>query len=125
MERGLKGHARTQNPLADWVQAQGLTPRSPAGSEPNFDLAWDEGSTTFVVEVKSITATNQEKQLRLGLGQVLRYRHTIAASGRDCVAVLAAEREPDDGSWQSLCDELDVLLVFPGSFERTLSPSRN
>ena len=49
-------------------QRRGLPP------VPNFDLAWQKDRTVFVAEVKSITAENEEHQLRLGLGQVLQYR---------------------------------------------------
>lgn len=53
---------------------KGRVRRSRGGSkpgEPSFDLAWMTTETVFVVEVKSTTAKNEEKQLRLGLGQVL------------------------------------------------------
>ena len=49
--------------------------------EPNFDLAWQAGDTAFVVEIKSITDDNEEEQLRIGLGQVLRYRHCFQCIG--------------------------------------------
>jgi hypothetical protein len=72
VERGLKGHADTQNELARILREAGLDPRSRRPQEPNFDLAWDARGTVFVAEVKSITDQNEEEQLRLGLGQVLR-----------------------------------------------------
>jgi len=40
VERGLRGHARTQNELAQFIRGLGAEPRSPAPDEPNFDLAW-------------------------------------------------------------------------------------
>jgi hypothetical protein len=63
--------------------------------------------------VKSITDANEEKQLRLGLGQVLRYRSLLAQRHATTRAVLIAEREPRDASWHDLCQELGVLLVTP------------
>lgn len=72
VERGVRGHAVTQNGLANYLRSLGFEPRSPRPGEPNFDVAWRCGSRIFVAEVKSLTNRNEEKQLRLGLGQVLR-----------------------------------------------------
>ena len=124
VERGLRGHARTQNLLANAVQARGLTPRSPRPAEPNFDLAWSDGPRRFVAEVKSTTESNAEKQLRLGLGQVLRYRQLLARNGDEVVAVLAIESEPADQDWVSLCLELGVRLVWPPDFRALDSIAR-
>jgi hypothetical protein len=114
VERGLRGHADTQNELARVLREAGLTPRSRRLGEPNFDLAWQAGGTVFVAEVKSITNDNEEEQLRLGLGQVLRYRQQLIKAGHQHVtAVLVPEREPRDQSWADLCRELQVVLL-PG-----------
>jgi hypothetical protein len=116
VERGLRGHAETQNALAEAITVRGMTPRSPQASDPNFDLAWEAGGTLFVAEVKSTTEANEERQLRLGLGQVLRYRNLLAERGHTSKAVLVAERPPRDSSWRSLCEELGVVLVAPTDF---------
>jgi hypothetical protein len=114
VERGLRGHADTQNALADTLIAAGIAPRSPLPGEPNFDLAWDDGGVLYVAEVKSITTRNEEQQLRLGLGQVLRYRAVLRARGAlDVHAVLAPERAPRDEAWLELCNELNITLVSP------------
>jgi hypothetical protein len=76
-----------------------------------------------VAEVKSITTANEEKQLRLGLGQVLRYRHLLSYGGRRVVACLVAERQPTDASWTALCTELGITLMWPGAF-RLAKPAR-
>jgi hypothetical protein len=112
VERGLKGHADTQNELAQVLRQAGIEPRSRLPYEPNFDLAWEAHGTVFVAEVKSITDENEEEQLRLGLGQVLRYRHRLRGLGHDhVVAVLVPERTPHDRSWTDLCHELGVVLL--------------
>lgn len=116
VERGLAGHADTQNALAAMLTAAGLDPRSPRADEPNFDLAWRSSEMVFVAEVKSITPTNEERQLRLGLGQVLRYRALLHRRYDDVRAVLAVERAPADRSWIDLCQDLGVLLLWPESF---------
>jgi hypothetical protein len=45
----------------------------------DFDLAWLEAEVLIAVEVKSLTEVNQDRQLRLGLGQVLDYQHILEA----------------------------------------------
>jgi hypothetical protein len=114
VERGVRGHARTQNQLAAYVRELGHEPRAPKPHEPQFDLAWRGENRVFVAEVKSLTRLNEEQQLRLGLGQVLRYRQIL---GGEACAVLAAEREPTDSRWATLCDSLGVLLVWPENFD--------
>ena len=114
VDRGTRGHAMAQNYLAEWVRASGATPLSPSGA-PLYDLAWESDGRIFVAEVKSLTDTNEERQLRLGLGQVLRYRQMLASTfgAERVVGVLMIERMPRDGGWIDLCRSLDVQLVWP------------
>lgn len=65
VERGLKGHADTQNELALVLRQAGIDPRSRLPHEPNFDLAWEARGAAFVAEIKSVTNDNEEEQLRL------------------------------------------------------------
>jgi hypothetical protein len=119
VERGLRGHSDMQNALAEALRQAGIEPRSRLPHEPNFDIAWETEGTVFVAEVKSITDDNEEEQLRLGLGQVLRYRHRLQGLGHDhVVAVLAPERAPRDPSWSELCNELGVALLARNEIER-------
>lgn len=117
-DKGTRAHHETQNALAAIIRARGLVPRSPDG-EPSFDIAWQEPDGRLVVtEVKSVTDGNNEKQLRLGLGQVLRYRNLMAASDADVAALLALSGPPLDLRWVELCDELGVGLIWrPGLAE--------
>ncbi len=113
VERANRSHASTQNALAEYLRSKGIEPRSSRPEEPNFDLAWLQGDAIFVAEIKSLTVDNEEKQLRLGLGQVLRYQHLLAQNGKQVRAVLVIEREPSDTSWVELCKTLGILLVWP------------
>lgn len=116
VDRGNRGHAVTQNALAAFVIDNGLEPRSPVAQEPDYDLAWSDGDAVVVCEVKSVTDENEEKQLRLGLGQVLRYRQLLLGRHRTVTAVLAVERPPRDLRWSELCRDVRVVLVWPGNF---------
>ena len=116
VDRALAAHTETQNALASYVRDKGADVRSPQPNEPEFDIAWTLNSRDYVAEVKSLTDANQEKQLRLGLGQILRYRYQL---GGDLIPVLAVEKEPSDRGWADLCESLGVILVWPGAWDRT------
>jgi hypothetical protein len=112
-DRSTRAHAVTQNALAQAVRERGAIPRSPAGDEPSYDLAWEEADGSLIVaEVKSVKPQNVERQLRLALGQVLRYRSVLGESGRSVRALLVLSEEPHDTRWVSLCAELGVGLVW-------------
>jgi hypothetical protein len=119
VERGLRSHATTQNALAEYLKERGHQPRSPGPDEPNFDLAWICDSWTWVAEVKSVTEANEETQLRLGLGQLLRYQQAFHSRG-NVRAVLVIERPPTDLCWETLCEELDILLIWPENWREKL-----
>lgn len=118
VDRGNQGHATTQDALAVFLRSIGIEPRrSDTTCEPDYDLGWTQEDRIWIAEVKSTTSENEEHQLRLGLGQVLRYRHALAAFGRAVTAVLVPERRPSDVRWIELCQALGVVLVWPGAFE--------
>lgn len=111
-ERALAGHAKIQNSLADFIRDTGCTPRSPAGHEPDFDLAWTSGDTAIVAEVKTLSGTDPIGQLRLGLGQVLHYRWALSELYGKCAAVLAVETRPPL-PWVAICEHAGVTVTWP------------
>lgn len=118
VERGCRGHAATQNALAAFLQARGIEPLSPSSPQINFDLGWRAADRFFVAEIKSCTNANIEKQLRLGLGQVLRYRSVLEdVLGGTVIAVLALESGLADPSWRKLCTSFGVRLVSAPHFD--------
>ncbi len=121
VDRGLRGHAATQNALANFLIAHGIEPLSPNPGEPSFDIAWSCNEVLWVAEIKSTTRENEEKQLRLGLGQVLRYRQQLQQISPIVNAVLAVEHQPIDKMWIDLCSQVGVLLVWPDSLQNLLS----
>ena len=112
VDRGTRAHKRTQNAFADRLTADGLEPLSPDSGDPPFDIAWVDHDALFVGEVKSLTDANEEEQLRLALGQVLRYAQRLRAGGRNVVPVIIVEREPSDPTWFALCASLGVQLCW-------------
>ena len=121
IDRGNQAHAATQDQLAAFLRDHALAPRAPGFDEPAYDLAWELADETYVAEVKSITASNEESQLRLGLGQVLWYRHRLAATRKNVVAVLVSERQPTNLVWADVCASIGVLITWPGAFARLLA----
>ena len=119
LERSLRSHNALQNQLSDLAIERGLCPLSPGPDDPAFDVAWRTGGRQLtVVEVKSASPETLEFQMRLGLGQILRYAHQLEAQAGTVRRVLAVELPPDD-SWSRLCEELGVTLVWPGVLDRT------
>lgn len=112
--RGLAAHNKTQNYIAKVVIEMGLLPRSPASTEPEFDIAWKVRDALYVCEVKSLTSANEERQLRMAIGQVIRYRQKLNSLGHEPVmAVIATEIQPIDRTWVDLCTSENILLIWP------------
>lgn len=119
VERGLHGHAATQNALAYFLKSKHLMPLSPGPNEPNYDLAWKLGDEIWIAEVKSTTNENEEKQLRLGLGQVLRYCQLLKQKGQ-VHGMLVIERPPTGPDWIELCEDHNIQLIWPEIFAQNL-----
>jgi hypothetical protein len=118
---GLAAHNRTQNQIAETVRSLGWNPRSPAANEPEYDLAWKTDVGLFVREVKSLTPANEERQMRMAIGQVIRYRQKLTAAGYEPVtAVIAAEKQPSDTSWEELCIYENIVLIWPDTAVKVL-----
>jgi 5-methylcytosine-specific restriction protein A len=115
--RGNRAHRRTRNKLAAHLKSLGIQPLDPMPSDPPFDLAWRQGEVLYVAEVKSLTRANEEHQLRLGLGQLLRYSHLLRKRVEYVVPVLVPEQRPRDPEWDKLCKALSVRLACPPGFE--------
>ncbi|WFE20455.1 hypothetical protein O7621_21505 [Solwaraspora sp. WMMD937] len=75
------------------------------------DLAWqDADGRQYIAEVKSLVGASPEEQLRLGLGQVLEYRHRLALLGRAVTPVLLTSA-PVDAAWRDICRDNGVTLL--------------
>ncbi|MFG1902793.1 hypothetical protein [Micromonospora carbonacea] len=107
---GAADHDRLCRMLIAHLAGSGL--RAGAGlAGVNVDLAWrDAAGNQFIAEVKSIDDRNHVDQLRLGLGQVLEYRHRLAAAGLPAMPVLVVSRLPDP-TWREVCAANGVLLL--------------
>ncbi len=121
IDRATSTHCELQNNLATWAKSHGLDPIEPNSDDPPFDIAWICDDRIFLCEVKSLTVENEEKQLRYGLGQLLRYIHTLEARKFNVSGVLMVEYQPKDPEWMSLCSQLNVKVLWPEILD-TVSP---
>lgn len=123
LDRATAAHEEILDQLDKHLAISGVTVRSPSPGMPLFDAGWadplDE-STLFIAEVKSLTGTVEAQQIRLGLGQVLDYSHSIwsdaAGQGLTIVPALVLQREPAEKRWASLARSLGVVLTWPPNF---------
>lgn len=116
IERSWNSHARLQNALELHARQGSAATRSPQTPiEPDFDLGLILDSRLIVCEVKSTSVANEEKQLRLGLGQVLRYQDRLRRlyPETEILAVLAVESPPTDPAWCDLTLAVGVTLTWP------------
>lgn len=69
--------------------------------------------------MKSLPGTSQDQQIRLGMGQVLDYAHSVRQMREivacEVVPVLVLEREPT-GSRLGLAGEVGILLTWAPAF---------
>lgn len=111
LEKAIRNHAQLQNLLADILKEKGCKPLSPGQTGAKFDLAFEDHDGALVVaEIKSCTEANLEGQLRLGVGQLLRYAHQLRQNHARVRPVLVTQLEPP-ADWKSLLSELGVVAV--------------
>lgn len=121
LDAGTAAHEATVAALVEHLKKQGVTACGPARRAPKFDIGWSSGTSVFVGEVKSLTSTNQDQQIRLGLGQVLDYTYQMDAAHtvrrRNKVKpVLILEQAPAHPRWFDLTRSVGVLLTYGPSF---------
>lgn len=120
-DRKTRKHRELQNRLAAELGRRGAEVFDRVDGV-EVDLAFRLRGQRYVVEVKTLSDRNEAQQLRLGLGQVLDYRHAVrrARGWGDVAAVLYVERQPRDDRWQTLLGQLDVALCWPRELPRWL-----
>lgn len=107
---GVSEHDRLCRSLIDHLAAAGVRVGAGLHGVP-VDLAWrDADGRQFIAEVKSVVGVSEVEQLRLGLGQVLEYRHRLAARGIVATPVLVVSRCTDQ-AWRAICGDNHVILL--------------
>jgi hypothetical protein len=136
VDRGTTAHTDTQDALNAALEKAGLKGKSPIDN-PQFDIGWrvpNDGPVGYVTEVKSLTDENEAKQIRLAIGQVLDYVHTLCdrrdndslparwQGVHDFKAVIALEHESAAvDHWMGLCNSAGIILTWPGKYDETIA----
>jgi hypothetical protein len=125
VDRGNEAHRQTIEKLWTFLRNHG-TETFTVKPGPDADLVWERDGVLFVTEAKSLTSTNQDGQLRLGIGQVLDYREQYREMGLwDSIqAVLLVESAPRSRRWEGVCAANDVILAWPDELTRVLEAER-
>lgn len=118
LDRATFAHEETVTLLIRHLAAQGIEVRGHARGAPRFDAGWSRGDFVYIAEVKSLTGTSEDQQIRLGMGQILDYVHQLAKARTfgDIQPVLVLEKRPKDVRWESLFEARGVLLAWGPSF---------
>ncbi len=111
LDQSTRLHATTQNRAADLVLRSGLNPISPGPNDPQFDLAWRCSSGLVVAEVKTVQPANHAQQVRLGLGQVLEYRHRLSVQTTEPVLAVLILSSPPDPLLRDVCGAVGVIAT--------------
>jgi hypothetical protein len=116
-DRATQVHRSLENWLIIQLRAAGVEALDPVGA-PFFDVAWRIGDRLYVCEVKS-TSNNEAHQLRLGLGQIIQYRHLLASVGGrvDVQGCLLIENQPADAHWMDICRAERIVLFWPARWD--------
>lgn len=113
-------HDAVQDQLAAALEEAGLTPLRPAPHEPQYDLAWQHGDELWIAEVKSTTASNEVRQVRAAIGQVLHYRSELATADRTVRTVVATEHPVNDWALIEACRTANIALTCPAEFSQLI-----
>ncbi|MEO3785162.1 hypothetical protein ABGB12_17660 [Actinocorallia sp. B10E7] len=104
--------------LIEHLAQKEIKARQHARNAPRFDAGWTHDDDVFVAEVKSLTGTSEEQQIRLGIGQILDYAHQLRSTHPDdrIRPVLVLEKQPTDPRWTSVADQSGILLTWAPDF---------
>ncbi|MFE2456441.1 hypothetical protein [Streptomyces sp. NPDC059402] len=118
LDKATAAHEATVGALLVHLSGQGLEVRTHAPGAPAFDAGWSRGADVFIAEVKSLTGTREDQQIRLGIGQVLDYAHQLRTShpGRRIHPVLVLEKRPAAPRWFPLSRSAGIRLTWAPDF---------
>lgn len=118
LEAATERHMKLQDDLAEALEARGIDPRSPSGSQPLFDLAFEHDGLRYVVEVKTSNPASQQ-QVRYGVGQVLEYAHLLSSADAPVIPVILIESVPPM-PWVDLAGQLGVRVLVAAELDSAL-----
>ncbi|MCX5042438.1 hypothetical protein OG921_04510 [Aldersonia sp. NBC_00410] len=114
LDAATEAHEKTLRALERHLHGHDIRVHAPLNTAPRFDVGWANGSRVFVGEVKSLSATDQDQQIRLGIGQLLDYQQQLLP--QKVTPVLILERKPRDQRWRDLCHRLRIVVTYAPKF---------
>ncbi|MFH9466163.1 hypothetical protein ACH4LT_02520 [Streptomyces clavifer] len=119
LDKATAAHEPTVSVLIAHLASREIKVHTYARNSPKFDAGWVVGTELFIAEVKGLTGTSQDQQIRLGIGQVLDYAHQLRhrGSGHSIRSVLVLEKKPADGRWASFAQAVGIRLPWGPRFE--------
>jgi hypothetical protein len=118
LEAATERHMKLQDRLAEALVERGIDPRSPSGSQPFFDLAFEHDGLRYVVEVKGGDPASHQ-QVRYGVGQVLEYAHLLSSADAPVIPVILIESVPPM-PWVDLAVQLGVRVLVATELDSAL-----
>jgi hypothetical protein len=115
LDASTAAHEATVVALKEHLLRSEMEAQRPGHGAPRFDIGWAKGTHVFIGEVKSLNSTNEDQQIRLGVGQVLDYAHQILRT-RKVIPVLVLERAPLSDRWAGLASSAGIVLTHGPSF---------
>ncbi|MCF2526107.1 hypothetical protein [Yinghuangia soli] len=118
LDRGTAAHEATIAALIAHLAGRGIKACTHDRNAPRFDIGWAHDDEVFIGEVKSLSGTGEDQQIRLGIGQILDYAHQAQAAGTaSCVTpVLVLEKQPASSRWIPLAAAHGILLTWAPEF---------
>jgi hypothetical protein len=124
LDAGTEAHEQTVEALVHHLRLSGIVAYGPDHRGPEFDAGWTSANIVFLAEVKSLRNTDQDQQIRLGVGQILDYASQVRLKmpSARLQAVLVLERRPSElARWASLAKDHGLILSWAPEFPELVS----
>ena len=118
LDKATAAHEATVGALIAYLGGRGIDVHTYARNAPKFDAGWSSGTDVFIAEIKSLSDTSEDQQIRLGIGQILDYTHQLrtAHPNRRVHPVLVLEKRPTGTRWAALAENLGIRLTWAPEF---------
>jgi hypothetical protein len=116
LEQSWRMHNQTQMLLVNRITRNSAT--EPIHVDANVDVAWKTKGVPgiTIAEVKSLSGSNEDSQLRMAIGEVLYFAELEHASHEKVSTVIFVPRQPQKREYIQVCERADIQLTWPGNW---------